>query len=190
MTTQKEQSNIIIAFLFSLLIPVIGYYYLGALYATIFLIGYLGGFILWISLPSRASWTFLKIPYWLTLFAFLFLHKVEENRMKFFEVVSAKITGGTVPEFSVGLIIGLLVLPIGAWLILPLLLKKKHELGYYAVWTLFASMGISELAHYVFPFMTNEPYGYFPGMLSVVVLAPLAWWGMYRLVKGDHRFGL
>ena len=90
MTTQKEQSNIIIAFLFSLLIPVIGYYYLGALYATIFLIGYLGGFILWISLPSRASWTFLKIPYWLTLFAFLFLHKVEENRMKFFEVVQQK----------------------------------------------------------------------------------------------------
>jgi hypothetical protein len=190
MTTQKEQSNIIIAFLFSLLIPVIGYYYLGALYATIFLIGYLGGFILWILLPSRTPWASLKIPYWLTLLAFLFLHKVEENRMKFFKVVSAKITGGTVPEFSVGLVIGLLVLPIGAWLIIPLLLKRKHELGYYAVWTLFASMGISELAHYVFPFMTNEPYGYFPGMLSVVVLAPLAWWGMYRLVKGDHRFGL
>lgn len=26
-----------------------------------------------------------------------------------------------------------------------------------------------------------KPYGYFPGMGSTVVLAPLAWRGMYRL---------
>lgn len=186
MTTQKGLISIITGFLFSFLIPAIGFYYLGLLYAILFLIGYLGGFILWILLPSRASWASLKIPYWLTLLAFLLLHKVEENRMKFFEVVSEKITGGTVPEFSVGLVIGLLVLPIGAWLVIPLLLKRGHELGYYAIWMLFVSMGVTELAHYVLPFMTNEPYGYFPGMLSVIVLAPLAWWGMYRLFKKDR----
>ena len=103
--------------------------------------------------------------------------------MKFFEVVSEQITGGTVPELTVGLIIGLLILPIGAWLIIPLLLKQKHELGYYSLWTLFASMGITELAHFFLPFLTNEPYGYFPGMASVLVIAPLAWWGMWRLYR-------
>lgn len=187
MKKQKGLTNIVVAFLFSLLIPAFGYYYLGILYASIFLIGYLGGFALWLLFPSRTSWASLKAPYWLTLLAFLLLHKVEENRMKFFEVVSEKITGGTVPDFSIGLVIGLLILPIGGWLIVPVLVKRGHELGYYAIWTLFASMGISELAHYVFPFFTNEPYGYFPGMLSVIVLAPLAWWGIYRLLKRNNE---
>ena len=175
-------STIILALLFTLLIPAIGYYYLGVLYATLFLIGYLGGFVIWLLVPSKASWTLLKVPFWLTLLAFLFLHKVEENRLKFFEVVSEKITGGTVPEFTVGLVIGLLILPIGAWLIIPLLVKRGYELGYYLIWTLFVSMGITELAHFFLPFLTNEPYGYFPGMISVFILAPLAWWGIWRLL--------
>jgi len=179
--TSKRKTNIIVAFLFSILIPAIGYYYLGALYAILFLSGYLGGFIIWLFVPSRASWSVLKAPFWLTLLAFLFLHKVEENRMKFFEVVSEKITGGSVPELSVGLVIGLLILPIGAWLIIPLLIKRGSELGYYSIWTLFASMGITELAHFFLPFFTSELYGYFPGMASVVILAPLAWWGIWRL---------
>lgn len=180
-TTKKASAVIIIAFLFSLLIPAIGYYYLGILYAALFFIGYIGGFMCWLLFPSRTAWSALKTPYWLTLFAFLFLHKVEENRMKFFEVVSEKITGGTVPEFSAGLVIGLLILPIGAWLAIPLLIKRGQELGYYAIWTLFVSMGITELAHFFLPFLTDEPYSYFPGMASVLVLAPTAWWGMWRL---------
>ena len=182
-TRRKGRTNIIIAVLFSLLIPAFGYYYLGALYAILFLIGYMGGLIFWLLVPSKTPWTLLKLPFWLTMLAFLFLHKVEENRMEFFEVVSEKITGGTVPEFSVGLVIGLLILPIGAWLIIPFLLKRKHELGYYFIWTLFASMGITELAHFFLPFLTNEPYGYFPGMASVIILAPIAWWGMWRLFR-------
>jgi hypothetical protein len=51
-------------------------------------------------------------------------------------------------------------------------------------WTFFTSMGITELAHFLLPLLTTEPYGYFPGMASVVVLAPLAWWGMWRLARG------
>lgn len=187
MAAQKGSVNILIAFLFSLLIPAFGYFFLGPLYAAIFLVGYLGGFILWILFPSNALWTSLKAPYWLTLLAFLLLHKVEENRMAFFEVVSEKITGGMVPGLSAGLVVGLVVLPIGAWLVVPTLIKRGHELGYYSLWTLFISMGIAELAHFVFPFLTDESYGYFPGMLSVVILAPLAWWGIYRLVGGTHK---
>jgi hypothetical protein len=36
---------------------------------------------------------------------FLLLHKVEENKMKFFKVISEKITGGTASEFSANLTI-------------------------------------------------------------------------------------
>jgi hypothetical protein len=67
------------------------------------------------------------------------------------------------------------------WLLIPWLVGRRHAFGYFLVWTFFASMGITELAHFVFPLFTGAPYGYFPGMASVVPLAPLAWWGIWRL---------
>lgn len=41
---------------FSILVPLLGYFYLGWLYALIFLVGYLGGFILWLAAPKEATW--------------------------------------------------------------------------------------------------------------------------------------
>ena len=176
-----RRATIIPALLFSLVIPMVGYAYLGALYAVLFLVGYLGGFLWWLAIPSNVSWTSLRVPFWTTMAAFLFLHKVEENRMAFFQVVSERITGGSVPEITVGLILGLLILPVGAWLLIPRLIKRGHEVGYFLAGTFFVSMGVTELAHFVLPVLTSEPYSYFPGMASVFVLAPLAWWGMWRL---------
>ena len=105
--------------------------------------------------------------------------------MAFFEAVSTRITGAPIPEMSVGVAIGLLVIPVGAWLAIPLLFRRGHEFGRYLAWTLFTSMGVTELAHFLMPILANEHYGYFPGMASVVILAPLAWWGMWRLFRGS-----
>lgn len=180
---RANPSTIISALFFSLIIPVIGYIYLGWLVALLFFIGYFSGFVFWLIVPQKALWSSIKIPYLCTLAAFLLLHKVEEKRYKFFEVLSDKITDVPVPEVAPLLVIGLLILPVGAWIAIPFLIKRGFGFGYYLAWTLFTSMGITELAHFVFPFLTNEPYGYFPGMASVVLLAPLAWWGMYRLSR-------
>jgi len=79
------------ALLFSLAIPTLGYVYLGSLVAFLFLLGYLGGFLLWMLIPAKTPYASLRIPYWSTLLAFLFLHKVEENVTTFFEVLSNKI---------------------------------------------------------------------------------------------------
>lgn len=178
---KRRLSAIIWALLFSVAIPTIGYLYLGPLVSFLFLIGYVGGFLLWSFLPAKVPYQLIKIPYWTTLLAFILLHKVEENTTRFFEVLSREITGIPVPEVTPLLVVGLLILPIGAWLIAPFLIKRGYDLGYYLAWTLFASMGITELAHFIFPLLTDEPYGYFPGMASVLVLAPLAWWGLWRL---------
>lgn len=183
---KRQASTVILALLSAFIVPALGYSYLGALYAILFLIGYLGGFIAWLLVPAKVPWVSIKIPFWTTILAFLLLHKVEENRMAFFQVVSDRITGGGVPEVTIGLMIGLLVLPIGAWLITPFLIKRGHDFGYFLLWTLFVSMGITELAHFFLPFLTQEPYGYFPGMASVFVLAPLAWRGMWRLSQPPH----
>lgn len=93
-------------------------------------------------IPARTPYASLRIPYWLTLLAFLFLHKVEENVTNFFEVLSNKITGVPIPEITPLLILSLLVLPIGAWLAVPFLIKRGYNVGYYLAWTFFASMGL------------------------------------------------
>ncbi len=180
---RKGSLLVLSAAAFSLLVPWLGYVYLGPFYASLFLVGYGGGFALWLLVPTGASWRFIRLPYWLTLAAFLLLHKVEENRMAFFEAVSTRITGAPIPEMSVGVAIGLLVIPVGAWLAIPVLFGRGQEFGRYLAWTFFASMGFTELAHFLMPMLANEPYGYFPGMASVVILAPLAWWGMWRLAS-------
>lgn len=180
---KKQLSTIIFALLFSLTIPVFGYIYTGTLIASLFLVGYMAGFFLWLVVPHKTPWASIRVPYLATLLVFIFLHKVEENITKFFEVVGDKLTGVSVPEVTPFLVLSLLVLPIGAWLLVPYLVKRGHDFGYYLAWTLFTSTGIIELAHFIFPVLTNNPYGYFPGMLTALPLAAVGWWGMWRLVK-------
>ncbi len=119
------------------------------------------------------------------MLAFLILHKVEENRTAFFEIVSDRITGTPVPEISAGLILALLIVPIGAWLAVPFLVRRDYEFGHLLAWTFFTSMGIAELAHFLLPLLTTEPYGYFPGMASVVVLG--AWGDVRREFVNGRR---
>lgn len=173
----------------ALLVPILGYVYLGAFFSIIFLVGYVGGFVLWALAAASADWESVRKPYWLTLAAFVLLHKVEENRVGFFEAVSARITGVPVPDVSVGLIISLLILPVGMWLAVPLLMQREKELGRFLAFTFFASMGLTELAHFVLPLLAGEPYGYFPGMASAVVLCPLGWWGMLRMLRRAPEVG-
>lgn len=184
MLVKKPPLLITFALLFSLAIPTLGYIYLGTLYALLFLLGYGGGFVLWTLFSAKAPYASIKVPFWATFMAFLLLHKVEENVTGFFEVVSEKVTGDPVPDVTPLLTVALLVLPVGTWLATPFFIKRGYDFGYYLGWTFFVSMGVTELAHFVLPLLTNEPYGYFPGMASVLVLAPLAWWGMWRLARG------
>ncbi len=180
---KRKPEIFFLALVLSLSIPIFGYIYLGWLIALLFLLGYLSGFVFWLFIPTKASYASIKVPFWTTLVAFILLHKVEENAMKFFEVMGEKITGIPVPEVTPLLILSLLILPVGMWLLTPFLIKRGSDFGYYLAWTFFTSIGLIEPAHFIFPFLTNEPYGYFPGMASVIIVAPLAWWGMWRLSR-------
>ena len=99
------------------------------------------------------------------------------------------ITGNPVPEISSPALILLVLASVGGWLLVPFLVKRGYSFGYYLAWTFFSAMGITELAHFVFPLLLDKPYGYFPGMVSVLILAPTAWLGMRRLAKGK-KFNL
>jgi len=176
----KKTSVIIFAVLFTITAITLGYVALGWVAAFIFTFGYLGGLIIWLRSSSNCSLAHILWPYFITLALFV-LHKIEERKMDFFPALS-EITG--VPAPDSGSVPAILLYAIAmCWLAIPFLIVKRKEFGYFLAWTFFASMGITELAHYVLPFFRNEPYGYFPGMWSVIGLAPAAWWGMYKLSK-------
>jgi len=182
---KKQATTVIGALLFSLAIPAIGYLSFGAVPASIFLIGYLGGFIFWLLVPDRATFASVKIPYLITLLLFI-VHRIEEY-VSDFQVTLSGITGVPVPEVASLPIILLLIGSVLAWILGPLLMRRRYAFGYYLMWTFFVSMGISELAHFIFPLFTSETYGYFPGMASVFLLAPSSWFGMWRLYTGSKK---
>ena len=184
---KKSKVTVGIAMLITVGVPLIGYLSFGIIPAILFFIGYLGGFVLWILNPQATSFEPVRKLYWIT-FALFILHRVEEKVSGFFDVL-AEMTGVSKPEIISVPIILLLIISVGAWLFGPALMKRKFPVGGFLVWSFFASMGITELAHFVLPFFWDKPYGYFPGMLSVIVLAPVAWYAMYRLVKGSNQEG-
>ncbi len=178
---KKNLSIVAIAFLFTVAVLALGYFSFDVLTTVIFISGFLGGFLIWLFVPDTVSFSSIKAPFWIA-FGLFMVHRVEEKGMGFFAKLS-EITGVATPEIVSWQIILLLLASVGAWLVIPLLMKRGFALGYYFAWTFFAAMGITELAHFVLPFFTEEPYGYFPGMASVVILAPVAWWGMYKLSR-------
>lgn len=172
------------ALAFTVGVVVLGYIMLGLLPMLLFALGFVGGLLLWMYFPSTTPFTQIKIPYFLTLLFFVG-HKWEERQFNFFPALS-EITGVPVPSPD-SILVPLLYAFAAAWLLIPFLLPRKVEFGYFLAWTFFASMGIIELAHFAFPLLTDGPYGYFPGMVSVVFLAPAAWWGMSRLMLHSGR---
>ena len=176
---KKRPTTVAAALLITLSVLGLGYISFGFWTMLIFASGFLGGFILWLALPTNAAFASIKAPYIVSLCLF-FAHRVEEKVLDFFKRL-AEITGQPTPAVTSWHVILLVAISVGAWLLVPVLVKRHLQLGYYLAWTFFASLGITELAHFLFPLFTEQPYGYFPGMATVVVLAPAAWWGMIRL---------
>lgn len=188
MAVDRRRSAALIssAFLFTALTLAIGYQAFGLLTSLIFSSGFLGGFVLWLLFPSNTPYETLKAPYFMALFLFL-AHRVEEKVAGFFDFLS-RTTGVPTPDIGSWEVVSLVLISVGAWLSVPFLMKKGYEFGYYLAWTFFAAMGITELAHWiVFPFFVEPKIQYIPGMISVVFLAPVAWWGMLRLSHGKRR---
>ncbi len=75
---KKQTLTITFALLFTLAVLVLGYVMLGLLPMFLFAFGFLGGFILWLIVPTNTTFAAIQLPYFLTL-AFFVLHKFEER---------------------------------------------------------------------------------------------------------------
>jgi hypothetical protein len=178
MVRNLSTTIVLAAVTFTLAVLTLGYVLLGLLPMFLFAFGFLGGLIIWLFVPTDSPFQAIRAPYFLTLALFV-VHKLEERFLDFFPALS-QITGVPMPES--GSVLAILLYAFAAtWLLIPWLVGRSHQFGYYLAWTFFTSMGVTELAHFVFPLFVGGSYGYFPGMASTVVLAPVAWWGMWRL---------
>jgi hypothetical protein len=157
----------------------LGFVAFGFWTTVIFSSGFLGGLVLWLLNPATPSYAAIRVPF-LATFALFVVHRVEEKVMGFFRALS-ELTHVQTPDTLSWQVVLLVVSSVGAWLAVPPLVTRGYAFGYYLAWTFFAAMGVTELAHFIFPVFAAGPYSYFPGMVSVVALAPTAWWGMRRL---------
>ncbi len=182
----KHPATVLIALLFTLAVLALGYAAFGFWTMLIFTSGFLGGFVLWMLFPAAVTFSAIKVPYFVALALFV-LHRVEEYLFGFFDRLAA-ITGVQKPEVASWEVVLLLLLSVGAWLLIPWPMGRGYRFGTYLAWTFFAAMGITELAHFVvFPWFAPTLFAYFPGMASVVLLAPVAWWGMWRLAAAQRQ---
>ena len=163
----------------------LGYAAFGLVTMLVFSAGFGGGLLLWLLMPARGTWTDIKVPYWTALVLFV-IHRIDEKQAGFFAFLS-EVTGTPTPAVGSAPVILLLIVSVGAWLSIPVLVMRDNPLGYYLAWTYFASLGITEAAHLlVFPWVTSDRPQYVPAMWTVMVLAPVAWWGMWRLASGGR----
>lgn len=179
-TRAKSLSTIAAAVLFTASVVTLGYVMLGLMPMLLFALGFVGGLVLWLLIPKRPTFADIKVPFFISLALFV-VHKLEERYLCFFPALS-EITGVPTPSTDSVLVYALYALA-ACWLLIPWLIGRRVDFGYFLGWTFFTSLGVIELAHFVFPLMRDAPYGYFPGMASVVVLAPAAWWGMWRMAR-------
>ncbi|WP_284653207.1 hypothetical protein [Flavobacterium terrisoli] len=178
---ESKYFTFLLAFAITISVPLIGYRLFGIIPALIFLCGYLPGFVLWMISDNKTPFENIKVIFWIVLGLFL-IHRVEENYTGFFEALS-EFTNVPTPEISSLWVFLLVILSIGSWISAPFLIKRGNAFGYLFAWIFLCCCGISELAHFVFPIFNGhgDGYGYFPGMLSVIALAPVSWYAMMIL---------
>jgi hypothetical protein len=186
MRSEDHRFAVGIAAAYTATVLAIGYLAFGLLTMLVFTAGFLGGLVLWLALPTHGVWADVRLPFWVTMFLFL-VHRIEEKQFGFFAMLSS-VTGVSTPAVTSPVVMALVLLSVGGWLLVPLLMKHGKPLGAYFAWTFFASMGLTELAHWlVFPFIQGPGVHVVPGMWSVLMLAPAAWWGVLRLHGANPR---
>lgn len=171
---------VILALLFTVAILTVGYLAFG-IGLRLFFIRFFGSYILWLLGPNTASYASIQVIFSVVFVLFL-MHRVKERFFSFFRAL-ANITNVPIPEILSWRVVLLAVTSVGEWWEIPYLMRRNYEFGNYLAWTFFAAIGITEMAHFIFPFFVDRPYSYFPGMASVFLLAPVAWYGMWRLSR-------
>ena len=181
-TNRKTPASIALAFVFTAAIVSLGGLAIAPLVAIVFATGFVPGFLLWLFRPVRFTFSDIKAPYFVALAAYV-VHRIDEGVSGFVPAME-ELTGRAAVDVATPVSIILVLLSL-IWMLSPILVRWGISFGYFGAWSLFAAFGIVEIWHFIFPLLTPEPYGYFPGMITAPLIAAAGWWGMWRLWKTE-----
>lgn len=186
----KRPTHIAIASAFSAVFVSLFGFAMAPLVAFIHAPGFLAGLVLWLTRPLTARWSRIRTPYVVAIGAYI-IHRIDEGVSDFLPAME-RLTGQQIAEVVSPISFLMVAMALG-WMLSPLLMRKGHALGHFGAWSLFAAFGIVEPWHFLFPLLTPEPYGYFPGMITAPIMIAAGWWGMWRMwqesSQPDHPSG-
>lgn len=176
----KKTWYIILALSFTAFIMVVSFYLMGIVPMIVFSIFLIGGFIAWAKTTYQVPINPNKIiiPYLLSVIFFI-IHVYEEYLTDFSGAIS-ELSGFHIPEKNF-LLVAAFAAPI-LWLSGAVLLLKQNPFGYYLTWGFFIAMVYSELAHFVFPFVNDGKFEYFPGMYTALLPLIPALYGIHIML--------
>ena len=162
-----------------------GHFFLGPVAAAVFAVAFLGGLVAW--RLTTYGWPAdpgpLVVPYLLTVILFI-VHVGEEYFTEFWAALSS-LSGGTIPQDNF-VLVAALVGPV-LWLGGLTLLYLRTEIGNWLAWVFVVAMTVSELAHFVFPFVAEGRLTYFSGLYTAALPLIPAWVLAVRLVRDARR---
>ncbi|RDY58719.1 hypothetical protein [Flagellimonas nanhaiensis] len=159
--------------------------FLGKIPALIFSSASIGGFLLWIFTTFRTPISTRKIivPYLFTVM--LFIIHVYEEYITDFEVAMTEITGFHMLEKNF-VTIAAFAAPI-LWVTGAILIIKETRVGHYLLCFFFVAMTISELSHFVFPFIHDGTFHYVSGMYTAIFPLIPASYGLYIMMESVKK---
>lgn len=175
---QMQAAYILVATIFCAVMSGLGALAIAPLVALVFGIGFFSGLVLWLVRPMAVSWNRIKMPYFAAILAYI-IHRIDEGVSDFVPAME-ELTGRQAADVASPTSITLVVLSLG-WMLSPLLIRIGHPLGYFGAWSLFATFALVEPWHFLFPILSPEPYGYFPGMITAPIIIVAGTWGLWRM---------
>ena len=164
--------------------PAIGMIAGGRVPALVFSMALVGGLIFWLATTAKVQVDPQKIivPYLLAVVLFI-VHVNEEYRNNFAAYIT-NWTGFHLTEKNF-LTVSAFVAPI-LWLTGAILVLMRTPVGYYMLSFFFVAMTISELAHFVFPFVDGT-LGYNPGLHTAALPLIPAGYGIYVVIRETRQ---
>lgn len=113
-----------------------------------------------------------------------FIGHVGEEYVTGFWGALGSLTGREISQADF-VIIAALAGPI-LWLLGLVLFYLRTEVGNWLVWAFVVAMTVSELAHFVFPFVAYGEFGYFSGLYTAALPLIPAWVVAVQLIRAER----
>ncbi len=163
-----------------LIFPALAWLLMGPVPLAVIGMAFVGGLALFVATLWRhpIDTTTILVPYLLTVL--LFIGHVGEEYLTGFEQLVSRL-GGTPVSQRDFLLLAAFLAPM-VWIGGAVMILLRWRFGDFFLCLFFFAMVVSELAHFVFPFLVDGTFHYESGMYSAALPLIPAAWGLRRML--------